>query len=99
MNNKTTKINIRNEYGEKLTIEDAVILRNDLLKLIQDNDLTIIDFKDTIDCPNYFSVLLTQFLSNQYKKDIFNKLSFINLDNNDSFKRVYYGTATINIGL
>lgn len=96
MNNNYKKITIKEVYGNLLNIEDAVILRNYLLKNIQCNEPIALDYSDVKDCPNYFSVLLTELLATIDEKEIREKILFLNLNDNDNFKRVYYGTSNLN---
>lgn len=92
------KINVYELFGEKLTIEDAVIMRNQLLSAIETYNIICIDFNNIEELPNnFYSTLLTNILSYYPKEVIYAKLSFINVKNISNFKRAYYGTCNLDI--
>ena len=94
--NKYKKYCVLKELGKELCIEDAVILKNDLLKIIQSYDLIEVDFKGIEAIPrNFFNVLLIPILGIKNRNEVYSKLSFYNMNNLDDFKRVYYGTTNI----
>lgn len=91
-------VNVCEIFGNKLTIEDAVIMRNQLLPLIDNHNIICIDFKNVEEIPNnFYSTLLTNILSCYPKEIIYAKLSFINVKNISNFKRAYYGTCNLEI--
>ena len=93
MPEKTKKIIIKKEFSKILTIEDAIIMKNILLKNIQLFDKIILDFSNTKICPNFFSSLLTELMMKENRMNLYNKLIFINVSNLNDLNRVYKGTS------
>ena len=94
MNKNIKKYEVKKMFGDNLSVEDAVILRNYLIEdMKQGKDIISIDLDGVIKvAPNYYSTLLTPILSLFDKNEVYAKLSFFNIKNKPSFNRAYYGT-------
>lgn len=91
-------INVYDLFGDKLTVEDAVIMRNQILTAINTYNIVCVDFDNIEEIPNnFYSTLLSHLLSYYSKEEIYAKLSFINVKNISNFKRAYYGTSNLDI--
>ena len=91
-------LNIYELFGDKLCVEDAVILRNQLIKDINCYDVIEIDFKNVIEITdNFYSTLLTTILETYDRDVIHDKISFKNVKDLSILNRAFYGTAMINM--
>ena len=80
MNKNIKKYEVKKMFGDNLSIEDAVILRNYLIEdMKQGKDIISIDLEGVLNvAPNYYSTLLTPILSLFDKNEVYAKLSFLN---------------------
>lgn len=98
MSKNQIEIKVRDKYGDKLNVDDAIIMREFLLKNIQSSDVIIIDFEGVKEIGrNFFSVLFTPIFNRFGFDDVYAKLSVLNIINKEEFKRAYYGTSNINL--
>lgn len=88
-------INVKELLGDKINVEDAIILRDSIKDYI-DEGVTL-DFMGLENIPSTFLSCLFGDLINQSGRDtIFNKVSVKNLTNYNNYSRVVMGTAFIN---
>lgn len=88
-------INLNDILGEKLYIEDAILLRQEILKEISNNKI-ILNFQNISSIPNnFFSTLLVPLQEIVGWNNLFKNLDIINLkeDEKENYNRVYYGTS------
>lgn len=93
---KYLNYNILKTNGANLTTEDAVIIRNDLIKEINNYNIICLDFTgiDNI-APNFYSTLFTNLISRFGMDEIYAKLTFKNIKNKECFIRAYFGTTNV----
>lgn len=87
-------INIKEKLGEKVHIEDAILLR-DMVKSNLDKGV-VLDFKGLGNIPSTFlNVLLEDLINESGRETIFNKINVKNLSNIHDFSRVVLGTSFV----
>lgn len=88
-------INVREYLGDKINIEDAIVLR-DIIKSNLNNGVTL-DFTGLENIPSTFlNVLLSDLILESGRDAIFNRIDVKNLSNSNNYLRVVMGTAFMN---
>lgn len=88
-------LNLNDILGEKLYIEDAILLRQEILKEIS-NKKVILNFQNISSIPNnFFSTLLVPLQEEVGWNTVLKNLDVINLEEEEkeNYNRVYYGTS------
>lgn len=92
------KYNIKEIFGENLIVEDAIIIRNRILKDFNDYNIIAIDFEGVNKIPqNFFSTMIVPIILTISKEDVYAKLSFLNVKKLEELNRVFFGTSNIKI--
>lgn len=88
-------INLNDILGEKLYIEDAVLLRQEILKEISNNKITLNFQNISSIANNFFSTLLVPLQEAVGWNTVLKNLDVINLkeEEKENYNRVYYGTS------
>ncbi|MBL4931397.1 MULTISPECIES: STAS-like domain-containing protein [Clostridium] len=86
------EIKIKKCLGEKLAVEDAIIVRDMVEKNIQEE--VVLDFEGFKRIPSTFlCCLFTDLINKQGRDYIFNQVNVKNLSNYEDYTRVVKGTA------
>lgn len=88
-------INVREFLGENFAVEDAIVLREQIKKNL--NNEVVLDFEGLDRIPSTFLTCLFSELINQNGREaIFNAVNVKNLTNYNDFSRVVMGTTFLN---
>lgn len=87
-------INVKEVLGDKINVEDAIVLR-DIIKNSINEGITL-DFSGVENIPSTFLTCLFGDIINQSGREmIFNNINVKNLSNHNDYSRVVLGTAFI----
>ncbi|MDS0525369.1 STAS-like domain-containing protein [Clostridium sp. SHJSY1] len=86
------EINVREYLGENFSIEDAILLREAIIKNNMEN--ITLDFAGIKNVPaTFFNCLFGPILYEISRKEIFSRIDVKNLSNINDYSRVVLGTA------
>jgi hypothetical protein len=88
------EINVKEYLGENFSIEDAILLRETIMK--NEGKSITLDFAGIETVPStFFNCLFGELLYKKQRKEIFDKIDVKNLSNPSNYSRVVLGTAFI----
>lgn len=86
------EINVKEYLGEDFSIEDAILLRDAIMKNRMENITLNFDGIKTVPS-TFFNCLFGSILYENSRKEIFNRIDVKNLSNTSDYSRVVLGTA------
>lgn len=89
------EISVREYLGNKINVEDAIVLRDTINEYLDENIVLDFDGIDVVPA-TFFNCLFGENLYYLNREDIFKRINVKNLTNKNDYTRVVLGTSFLN---